>query len=253
MPPPASPYSASKSQSTSLQDEDLPGDDIEDEDTQIFTGKLSYSRPGSSASFRSTSRGDSGAAALITQLQSRLDAVEYENARLRAAAEAAPPAVSPAAETKPADASPPQTQEDAGELDELKGKHEEALQKISLLEKELEESKTLHVAKQTEIGAMKRDLEKSGKEREEDKASNAATIAALRTDLENASKESQELQKACEERDALLATVQGDLQAKEVEIQALKDSVASITLELEEERKELGIQIEELRTAGQVG
>ncbi|RXW17083.1 hypothetical protein EST38_g8770 [Candolleomyces aberdarensis] len=251
MPPPASPFSASRSQSVSLQDEDLPGDDLEDEDTQIFTGKLSYSRPGSSASFRSASRGDGGAAGLITQLQSRLDALEYENARLRAAGENAPPTVQPATETETQPVEPPPPQEDNGELDQLKAKHEEALQKISLLEKELDDSKVLQATKETEIGALKQDLEKSGKEREEEKASDAAAMASLRAELEDASKESQGLQKVCEEREALLAEVEGNLQAKEGEIQSLKDSLASTTLELEEERKELGLQIEELRTAGQ--
>ncbi|KAJ2922014.1 hypothetical protein H1R20_g15077, partial [Candolleomyces eurysporus] len=253
MPPPASPFSASRSQSVSLQDEDLPGDDLEDEDTQIFTGKLSYSRPGSSASFRSASRGDGGAAALITQLQSRLDALEYENARLRAAGENASLAVQPATETEtetqPVEAPPPP--EDNEELEQLKGKHEEALQKISLLQKELEDSKVLQATKETEVEALKQDLEKSGKERGEEKASDAAAIASLQAELADASKESQGLQKVCEEREALLAEVEGNLQAKEGEIQSLRDSLASTTLELEEERRELGLQIEELRTAGQ--
>jgi chromosome segregation ATPase len=186
-----------------------------------------------------------------------LDALEYENARLRAAAESAPPVVQPPTETeaKPVEEAPPPPppQEDNAELDQLKGKHEEALQKISLLEKELEESKALQATKETEIGALKQDLEKSGKEREEEKLSDTAAIASLRTELENVSKESQNLQKVCEEREALLAELEGNLQAKEGEVQSLKDSLASTTLELEEERKELGLQIEELRTAGQVG
>jgi CAP-Gly domain-containing linker protein 1 len=111
MPPPPSPKLPQQQLNDATTINDVPST-IE---VRHKTHVRSYSRPSSSASFRSTATDDVG---LVEQLQSRLDALEYENERLRTASEA-PPAV------------------DSSQLEQLQSEKQSAIDRATELEANL--------------------------------------------------------------------------------------------------------------------
>ncbi|KAF6762946.1 CAP-Gly domain-containing protein [Ephemerocybe angulata] len=244
MPPPASPFARSQS----LQDEEMPDDYDQTSDEPIYTGKLSFSRPGSSASFRSVSTDDTS---LVARLQSRLDALEYENERLRIAVATQPEPSTPAPVTAPA-ASPPTVPEDNEEFELLKAAHKETLTQIQQLQQELADSKTKFSKQEEQIGSLKVDLEGAVKEKEEQKERDEELLATVRKELGNLTSEMELLQDVFKkEKDALVKQTEEELAAKAEEMGKLKADLDAATFTLAEERKELGIQIDELRIAGQ--
>ena len=226
MPPPASPFAKGRA----LQDEDTTGDE---DAGPIFTGKLTFSRPGSSASLESEE------SSLVSQLKSRLDALEYENERLRTLAAIPPP-------------EPVAVEGDNAELEQLKVTHQETLAQVIQLQQELADAKELALKQEGQLGSLKEDLEKAGKDLEAQKLTDEELLAGVKTELEAALKDMQELKQLCEEKDGQLAEFDNELVAKEGEIGSLRSKLESTTSELEEERKELNLQIDELRIAGQV-
>lgn len=187
------------------------------------------SRPSSSASSYSTSPGEPGT---VAQLQSRLDALEYENERLRSA---------PVPETS-----------DNSQFEKLQLEQQKSLELTDWLKTrlaELEQNATSN--------------EEALRIHEQEKADLAVKLAVASEEVQQA-RTSWELETSLrlDEINSLrhqLADLQNLYQSKEESIQTqsseihhLKQNLERAYLELDLERKELGAQIDELRLAGQV-
>lgn len=205
---------------------------LENHDTLILKENLlshpsSSSRPGSSTSFRSTGTDDLN---LIEQLQSRLDAVEYENERLRTASEV-----------------------DVGcQLKTLQSERQEVIDRslrlqgeISLLEGKLaahaSQTETFHTEKESLMAQLT--------------ISQGETLAsrlARQQDLEIHINQLQKLQEEIDNYNRANSQKDNIIKSNVLVIEQLSEKFERVCGEFEEERKELSIQIDELRTAGQV-
>ena len=229
MPPPPSPKHLLKhapgTEESSLQK-------LEVHDTLIVKEKLltlssPSSRPGSSTSFRSTGTDDLN---LIVQLQSRLDAVEYENERLRTASDV----------------------DVGGQLKALQSERQEIIDRslhleghISLLESKLaaytSQIQTFHTEKESlmaQVTISQSEALASRLAREQDLDAHASQLKGLQEEIDND-------RRAISQKDNII-------ESNGLVIEQLSAKYERVCGEFEEERKELGIQIDELRTAGQV-
>ena len=229
MPPPPSPKNLlNRAPGT---EEDSPKK-LDFHDTLIVKEKLhtfttSSSRPASSTSFRSTGTDDLN---LIEQLQSRLDAVEYENERLRTSSEV----------------------DVGGQLKALQSERQEIIDRSLRLEREISllESKlaahaiqieTLNTEKESlmaQVTISQGEALASRLARQQDLDTHAIQLKTLREDIDSSGR-------ANSEKDNII-------KSNALIIEQLSADFERVCREFEEERKELTIQIDELRTAGQV-
>jgi CAP-Gly domain-containing linker protein 1 len=230
MPPPSSPFSA-KSMRSSRDDE---FDEVDSISRFQLPTSQPRSRPGSSASVRSDDAG------LVDRLQSRLDALEYENERLRKAATALSPNEQGSNEDR------------VKELDELKSQKQEAFEKLARLEDDLKVEKSLTASQQTQLSSLSADAKSLRQELERVRTEDQATIDGLQSEKIELGAELEQLRRDLVDREIAQSDLQDNLHVKEADIEALQSNVALLAAELEEEKRELGGQIEELRTAGQV-
>jgi hypothetical protein len=194
---------------------------------RLLTHTSSASRPGSSTSFRSTGTDDSN---LIEQLQSRLDAVEYENERLRTSSELDAELQLKALQSE--------RQEIIDRSSRLEGE-------ISLLESKLADQasqiKTLHTEKETMMTQVKISQSEALEARlvrQQDLETHASHLKTLQEEIDNYSRSDSQ-------KDNII-------KSNALVIEQLSAKFERVCAEFEEEKKELGIQIDELRTAGQV-
>lgn len=187
----------------------------------------SSSRPGSSTSFRSTGTDD---LSLIEQLQSRLDAVEYENERLRTSSEV----------------------DVGGQLKALQSERQEIIDRslrlegeISLLESKLaahaSQIETFHTEKENltaQVTISQSEALASRLARQQDLDTHAIQLKTLREEIDGYGH-------AISQKDNVI-------KSNALVIKQLSGDFERVRREFEEERKELGVQIDELRTAGQV-
>ncbi|KAF9529334.1 hypothetical protein CPB83DRAFT_765141 [Crepidotus variabilis] len=223
MPPPPSPKPGHAAQDAGSADEGLSSAELPGRNST-----LSFSRPSSSASFRSTGVEEPS---LTEQLQSRLDALEYENERLRSAT---------SSETT-----------DPAQIEQLQAEKQQALEHAKKLEARLseieqntssheEQLRTLRQDKselETQLTAATENLHQSTTNREESILAHNSALESLRNQLA-------EVQKISIQKEEVILTQTSD-------IEQLRGSLERACLELEVERKELGSQIDELRIAGQ--
>ncbi|KAJ6557190.1 hypothetical protein B0H10DRAFT_2121012 [Mycena sp. CBHHK59/15] len=214
MPPPASPGSA---RSVSLHDE------------SATLSAWSSPRPESASSSRSMLNEERA------QLQSRIQALEYENERLRLAS-----------------VPPPDTAQDSlAELSALRLEHEEAESRASQLEVKLKAAE--HSAE--EQAAKLRELE-SGRAKvladlDEEKAQSESRIQTLQQELEDSVRLAKTLKESISVKENAERESEGKLKAKQAEVASLELRLKRTQTELEEDRIELNGQVDELRQAGQ--
>jgi len=227
MPPPPSPKIPQQQFNEATSASDVPST-IE---VRHKTHARPYSRPSSSASIRSTATDEVG---LVEQLRSRLDALEYENERLRTASE-----------TQPA--------EDSARLEQLQSDKQKAInrateleanlagfeQNLKTREDELQKLVTQNLELTTQLNDATSEVQRSLACHEQEKQAHYAILESLRDQL-------QELERLNSQKDERITEHSSD-------IEALRGDLERAYAELEEDRKELGAQIDELRIAGQVG
>ena len=194
---------------------------------KFLTHTSSSSRPGSSTSFRSTGTDDLN---LIEQLQSRLDAVEYENERLRISSEV----------------------DVEGRLKALQSERQDIIDRslrledeISLLESKLaahaNQLGTFHAEKEcltTQVAISQSEALASRLARQQDMEIHASQLKTLQEEIENHSRANSQKDNA--------------IKSNALIIEQLSAKFERVCGEFEEERKQLCTQIDELRTAGQV-
>jgi chromosome segregation ATPase len=229
MPPPPSPKHLL---TRALGTEDNSPKKVEIRDTLVVKEKLlsltsSSSRPGSSISLRSAGADDLN---LIEQLQSRLDAVEYENERLRTASDV----------------------DVGGQLKTLQSERQEIIDRslrlegeISLLESKLSAHashiETFHTEKESLMAQVK--------------VSQGEALAlrlARQQDLDTHATQLKILQEEIDNYSHVNSQKDDIIKSNALVIEQLSAKFEQVCSEFEEERKELDTQIYELRTAGQV-
>lgn len=171
----------------------------------------------------------------MDRLHSRLDALEYDNDRLRSALDATP-------------AAPDQNLI----IETLQQERDEALTQISQLKNDLEVTENSLHTRDLELESLANSQRQSLDDSETFRKDNDSRFEAL----ESRQKASDALIKTLEENlaEKVAQELQNEslLMVKNTEIAALEDQVEHVRAELESERRELGAQIDELRQAGQV-
>ena len=210
----------------------------------------------------------------IARLQSRLDALEYENEELRQKADAAEALAATSSQSRATSSVDSYTTANSPMIDTIPAADTSALnEKIEHLSgerdsltKERDELSTRVSALETGAKAQERALaERESKIESLERAVKESTLdlTQLKTDSENRQKE---LQSKLEDNEEMLKNLKEVLTAKEgqetesgailvakdKEITLLESRMEKMSKEWEEERTELQIQVQELRLAGQV-
>ena len=132
----------------------------------------------------------------------------------------------------------------------------EEQEKLSSRISELEDLSRTFEAKVGERDATIKDLQQIAKQNTLDteklRSESDARLRDLQAKLDDRDALVTELKKLLEEKDGLQTKNDAVIRAKDAEIALLEARVQKACHELEEERKELGMQVDELRKAGQV-
>jgi CAP-Gly domain-containing linker protein 1 len=224
MPPPPSPSRPPSSPSRSMARNDLSAD-------------LSFPRLDGSATLESpTSHGSFALAekqADIERLQSRLDALEYENERLRSAA----------AEPNVTDLAALSRQTDQAEQDQsLLIRIAELEERVQVAEVSYNDRSSLADSLQNAVANLERQREEGRQRLEELEARLAESVASV-----------ENLSTMVKLKEAGEKELNSILLSKNADLAAFEEQVKMLYAKFDDERRELGGQIDELRQAGQVG
>ncbi|KAI0823395.1 hypothetical protein BC628DRAFT_531468 [Trametes gibbosa] len=250
MPPPASPSSTTlSSRSVSLNGPQTPIDpplnDLEMNGKALqdrIAGLLSNKTPSSprpESRTRAESRTSSSSLNLvelqshIERLQARLDATEDENRRLR---------------TRVDDA-----ERDASQrIELLVAERDQHAARISELETASRTAERSLSERDATIEQLQRAAEQSSRDLDKVRADGEARLRDVQSKLDDRDALIVQLKEAVEAREGEQSESAAVLKAKNTEIALLEARVQKAYAELEEERRELGSQVDELRQAGQV-
>ncbi|TCD63032.1 hypothetical protein EIP91_006068 [Steccherinum ochraceum] len=252
MPPPASPSFAARS--VSLTDgysksadadsasasfvSDLQSNQqtLQDRINEIMSGRISAppdkgsSRPTSAASVISTTTVE--LQNQIEVLQARLDASESENARLRTVAESQESLVS-------------------DRMAALLEEKDKVSSRVTELETSLRTSERAINERDSTIEGLERAVQETTKDVEKAKSDGEARIRDVQSKLDDKEALVNQLKDAIDTKEGLQSKNDALITAKNAEIGVLESRVQKAYTELEEERRELGGQVDELRKAGQ--
>ncbi|EPQ57410.1 hypothetical protein GLOTRDRAFT_92447 [Gloeophyllum trabeum ATCC 11539] len=254
MPPPASPSRRSgSSRSVSLNDElpanldeehftdpglrpisslEMNGKLLQDKIANLLSGR---STPQLSTSTRPDSSASGGASyaadqlATIERLQSRLDALEHENKTLIAATE----------------------RQSSERITALQAESAKATARISALESQVKASERTLTERDSKIDALERNVKQVNTALEKARSDAENKIKDLQSNLEDKESLISELKDAITAKEGAQDEKDAVLKAKDTEIALLENRIQKLSTDLENERKELGAQVEELRQAGQ--
>jgi CAP-Gly domain-containing linker protein 1 len=189
-------------------------------------------RPDSAASIRSTTADER---AHIEQLQSRVDALEYENDRLRSA---------------------PNTSDSDSDIQlrvsALQLERDEARSRISLYQAELKTAEASLDDRESRLQSLDRDHQQTLAALENEKHESEIRFKVLQLKLDDSTVLVKSLKEAVKVKERAELENDSSLKAKNAHIASLESRMEKAYAELEEERKELGGQVDELRQAGQV-
>ncbi|KAJ6586802.1 hypothetical protein DFH09DRAFT_1141573 [Mycena vulgaris] len=212
MPPPASPSMRSVS--------------LNDESTALAA--WSSPRPESASSSRSMLNEERA------QLQSRIQALEYENERLRVAS--VPPDVD---------------QDSLAQLSALRLEHEDAENRASQLEGKLKAAEHSLDEQDARVQELETARTQALASLDEEKDKGEIRLQTLQQNLEDSMLSVKTLKDAISAKEAAEREGEGKLKAKQAEIVSLELRLKRVQTELDEDRIELGGQVDELRQAGQ--
>lgn len=171
--------------------------------------------------------------ALVEQLQSRLDALEYENERLRTASE-----VEPAVDSAQSEQLQAEKQHAIDRATALDTKLTELEQDLKSRDMELRKLESQNVQLTMQLNDATSEAQRNLASHEQETQAHNASLKSLRDQM-------QELERFNSQKDAVISANASD-------IGVLRGDLERAYSDLEEERKELGAQIDELRVAGQV-
>ncbi|KIJ49403.1 hypothetical protein M422DRAFT_44776 [Sphaerobolus stellatus SS14] len=158
--------------------------------------------------------------------------------------------VSPALPEEPAEPAEPMVSEKL--LEEEKERVKTQLARIAELETQVRFNERAVKERESRLEALERNFKNKEEEMEKSKTDGESKIKELTGKLEDAEALVVSLKAAVEEvREGKKEEAQAIIGAKDKEIELLSAKVLRVVQELEDERKELGTQIDELRQAGQ--
>lgn len=213
------------------------GTTLEEKLSQLMSGQstnstgLASSRPESAASERFAVIGDHQI--LIDRLQSRLEALEFENERLRSSAGAS-------------------KHDDQKLISRIEDEKQQTASRMLLLEAELKTAQRSLNERDTKIQSLERAVQQGVAELEKQKHESECCLKNLQSNLDDNATLMQSLRDAIEVKEGVVHENDAVLKAKNAEVALLESRVERAYGELADERKELGSQVDELRQAGQV-
>jgi chromosome segregation ATPase len=221
----------------SLSDSVMNGRSPQDKMASLLSGTgsstgISSPRPESSAPFRTFEQ-----QAHLDRLQSRLEALEYENNQLRSAADCSnridPEASAPT---------------DFSQADQV----EAAMSRISLLEIQLQAAKCSVDERDLKIVLVEQTTEEYRINVERQMSESETHLKEAQLELDDSAALVKTLQATIEIADSLETESKAVLEAKDDEIKLMQAQLEKAFAAMEDEKRELGSQIDELRQAGQV-
>ncbi|KAF8891644.1 hypothetical protein BD779DRAFT_1661531 [Infundibulicybe gibba] len=226
MPPPSSPHIRSED-TANYSAEDVPPANVNDS-PGYEDGSCLRSRPQSAASNATPNE-----PTLVEQLKSRVEALEYENERLR---------------TIPA---PPANLDINIQVEGLQQERDKALEDLNHANSKTKELQTLIDTRDSKITSMEQVLLRASTQQQSESQAAKERITALQIELETSSRLVGELQEAARATSLVRNQQEVDLNARQAELLDMKNKVDEAYATLEDEKRELGAQIDELREAGQ--
>ncbi|KZT11066.1 uncharacterized protein LAESUDRAFT_693618 [Laetiporus sulphureus 93-53] len=225
-----------------LSDLQQSGKALQDQIAELMSGKVPPNpRPESSASTSSSSvfpTSISNAFELQNQveiLQSRLDAMEDENKRLRTATEKFEAA----------------EQETASRIERISADQKQGAARVVELEAQARNNERTLSERDTTIESLERAAKQTTADIDKIKSEFEARVRDVQSKLDDKEALVTNLKELLEEKEGLQTENDAVVRAKDAEITLLEARVQKAYVELEEERKELGGQVDELRNAGQ--
>lgn len=192
---------------------------------------VSSPRSESATSFRSSTTDERN---LIDQLHSRIDALEYDNERLRSV-----------------NISGSNTLSDT-QLQAAKQERDEAVRRIAKLEEELLASENTLKAQRTHASSLAQDYRQVTTEFEALQLSRSSGFEEMQKKLDDSDTLAKTLKDAADQQAIIAQQQEASCKSKDMEIAVLELRLENAYKELQDEKNELGAQIEELRMAGQV-
>lgn len=238
MPPPSSPSRTShRSASVSLNDPIRPTPlvDLSANQRAIQDMIERVARPPSSASVLSNGM-DSQVQLQNERLQARLDSLEDENKRLHSSFVTAEASISSL----------------TSRLDALKQERELGASRITELEASLRTAERSLNERESTIESLQRAAEQSTLDIEKARSEGEARVRDIQSKLDDKESLVVQLKELIDAKEGLQSENDAVIAAKNAEIAVLEARVQKAYAELEEERRELGSQVDELRKAGQV-
>ncbi|KAL6305023.1 hypothetical protein BKA93DRAFT_731910 [Sparassis latifolia] len=249
MPPPASPSgSLISSRSISLDDPpfkergngsltdlELNGKALQDKIAELISGKPSgpVSRPESSASVTSSAAVEFQTQ--IERMQTQLETLEGHNQRLRTATSV----------------HEREAQEAAERMQKLLSDHKQDSARIIDLEASVRTNERLLGERDSAIEALERAAQQTAMDIDKIKSEAEARLRDVQSKLDDKEALVNHLKESIEFKEGRETENDAVLRAKDAEIALLGARVEKAYLELEDERRELGGQVDELRKAGQ--
>ena len=258
MPPPASPIGLSNSRSVSLNDGPLKDNSADPENSLLdlemngraLQEKISMlmgakstpssakrtSRPSSVSSVHSSSY-TAELQAHIDRLQSRVDSLDYENKQLR---------------DESANSNNGELSEVKSCVETLQAQRKETMARILELETQMKTSERSVNERNTRIESLERQLSQSAADSERQKVEADNRLKDLRAKLDDGESMVKNLKEAIEAKEGLENQNDVVLKAKNSEITLLESRLQKVSADWNQDKKELGAQVDELRLAGQV-
>jgi DNA repair exonuclease SbcCD ATPase subunit len=202
----------------------------------LTSGKTTPSVPSprseSATSFRSCTTEERN---LIDQLQSRIDALEYDNERLRTVSNM-----------------PGDDNLNNSNLQAVEQEQDEAVGRIAQLESELLACENALQTQRTHSSSLEQDYRRVTTEFETLQLGRDSRLEEWQKKLDDGDALVKTMEDAVDRQAAIAQHQESLCKTKEAEIAVLELRIEKAYTELQDEKKELGTQIEELRIAGQV-
>lgn len=170
----------------------------------------------------------------MDQLQSRLDATEYENQRLR-------------------DTSADKKAEDLQNIvEDLRKEHEQASGRITELENQTKLTERSLDERNSKVESLERQIQQYSADLDRQKTDGEIRTKDLQTKVDDGEEMLKNLKGAIEAKEGLENQNDSVLKAKNAEITLLESRMQKMSTDWDQERKQLMAQVDELRQAGQV-
>jgi len=170
-------------------------------------------------------------------LQSRVASLEYENQRLRDAAN---------------DTKADELQAASGRIESLQATNEEFMTRISELETHVKTSERSLNERNSKVESLERTVQQTLADLDRQRNESETRLKELLAKLEDSDAMVKNLKEAIEAKEGLENQNDSVLKAKNAEITLLESRIQKTSVDWEQDRKELAGQVDELRQAGQV-